>query len=119
MSRNLEAIYGKPLLQKISSTNLLIVGVGGIGCELLKNLAKSGFRKFTILDLDTIEDTNLNRQFFFRKGDIGGYKSVIGRERILQLDKELEVEALTSRYPCTDAASTRSSTTWSSSPSST
>jgi ubiquitin-like 1-activating enzyme E1 B len=88
-SRNLSLIYGESLLTRIAQANLLIVGVGGIGCELLKLLSKSGFRKFTILDLDTIEETNLNRQFFFRKGDIGGYKAQIGKERILMIDPEL------------------------------
>lgn len=119
MSRNLLAIYGPSLLAQISSSNLLIVGVGGIGCELLKLLSKSGFRRFTILDLDIIEETNLNRQFFFRKGDIGSYKSQVGRERILRIDKDLQVEALTGKYARTDAASTSRTSTWSSSASST
>lgn len=48
-----------------------MIGVGGIGCELLKVLTNSGYRKMTILDLDTIEATNLNRQFYFRKEHVG------------------------------------------------
>lgn len=92
--RNLELLHGKTLAEKIIGSNLLIIGVGGIGCELLKNLAKTGFRRFTILDLDIIEETNLNRQFIFRKTDVGRYKSEVGRERTLELDPSLEIKSL-------------------------
>ena len=55
MSKIVDLLFGADTAKKIASTHLLIVGVGGIGCELLKSLSKSGFKKFTILDLDHIE----------------------------------------------------------------
>ncbi|GET85425.1 ubiquitin activating enzyme, putative [Leishmania tarentolae] len=53
----------------------LVVGAGGIGCELLHLLALSGFAHLTVIDMDLVELSNLNRQFLFTYSDIGKAKS--------------------------------------------
>ncbi|GKZ01202.1 hypothetical protein MPSEU_001071600 [Mayamaea pseudoterrestris] len=73
----MEATVGSDLLQKIRDAQLLVVGAGGIGCELLKNLALCGFRKVHVIDLDTIDVSNLNRQLLFRSQHVGQPKCTV------------------------------------------
>ena len=70
--------------EKLSKINILVVGAGGIGCELLKFLVMSGFKNISIVDMDKIEISNLNRQFLFDRSCIGKYKSEMA---ILSIEK--------------------------------
>ncbi|KAF2072654.1 hypothetical protein CYY_006033 [Polysphondylium violaceum] len=84
---------GLNLFQKIQKAKILVVGAGGIGCELLKNLILSGFINIEIIDLDTIDLSNLNRQFLFRKHHIGMSKSKIAREAVLKYNPSANIVA--------------------------
>jgi len=68
------------LREKIKSAKVLCVGAGGIGCELLKTLVCTGFQNIEVIDLDTIETSNLNRQFLFRKHHVGQSKAQTAAE---------------------------------------
>ncbi|KAI0339312.1 hypothetical protein BDW22DRAFT_1409173 [Trametopsis cervina] len=74
---NATAILGPELAARLPEVKVLLVGAGGIGCELLKNIVLTGFGRITLLDLDTIDLSNLNRQFLFRKKDVKQSKALV------------------------------------------
>lgn len=78
-------------LSAIKGSKVLMVGAGGIGCELLKSLALSGFQDIHIIDMDTIEVSNLNRQFLFRHTHVGQSKAKVARDAVLRFRPQISI----------------------------
>jgi len=86
-------VFSDSLEKSITDARLLVVGAGGIGCELLKNIVLTGFNNIEVIDLDTIDVSNLNRQFLFQKQHVGKSKSSVARESALRFAPEAKIKA--------------------------
>lgn len=86
-------VLGEKSFNRISSAKILIVGAGGIGCELLKNVVLTGFKNVHIIDLDTIDLSNLNRQFLFQARHIKRSKSEVAKETASKFNPDVDIVA--------------------------
>jgi molybdopterin/thiamine biosynthesis adenylyltransferase len=81
-------------LPKVAQARVLVVGAGALGNEVCKDLALSGFRRFTLVDMDRVVFSNLNRCLFFTEEDARGKELKVNavRRGMLALVPGLEIE---------------------------
>ncbi|CCF58176.1 hypothetical protein KAFR_0E00220 [Kazachstania africana CBS 2517] len=89
------AVYGIDFQKKVANSKVFLVGSGAIGCEMLKNWALMGLGSgsdgyVVVTDNDTIEKSNLNRQFLFRSKDVGRNKSEVAAEAVVAMNSDLK-----------------------------
>ena len=95
------AIFGQNIQNQLSKLNIFIIGAGALGCEFLKIFSLMGIatspyssNKVIVTDNDNIEISNLNRQFLFRKTDVGKSKSNIACKSVKQINEKFKCEDL-------------------------
>ncbi len=77
--------------KKLSNTNCIIVGCGGIGCYTALQLAFLGVRRLILVDMDKVDETNLNRQFFY-ESDIGKMKVDALKDKLTKINSKIKIE---------------------------
>jgi len=76
----------------IKNSRVLIAGVGGLGCEIAKNLAMLGVGHLELVDLDIIEHSNLNRQILFAGAKEGEPKAMVAAKRLSEINPNISVK---------------------------
>ncbi len=76
----------------VKNSRVLIAGVGGLGCEIAKNLAMLGVGHLDLVDLDIIEHSNLNRQILFAGAKMGGSKAIEAAKRLKDINPNIIIK---------------------------
>jgi len=85
--------FNEENIQKLNKAKITIVGLGGIGCPLTQYLVSSGIKNLTFFDGDHIEKSNLARQILYSLEDIGKYKTLIAKEKLLKTNPNCNITA--------------------------
>lgn len=86
-----ELIIGKEAIEKLQKSKVAVFGIGGVGSFAVEGLARAGVGKFVLVDNDTVDITNLNRQLIATTKTLDKYKVDVMKERILEINPEAEV----------------------------
>ena len=87
-----ELLFGKDAIDKLKKSKVIIFGLGGVGGYVAEALTRSATGKIDIVDFDTITPTNLNRQIIALHSTLGRYKTDVMKERMLDINPEIEIE---------------------------
>ena len=90
-----ERLIGKENLEKLSKAKIAVFGIGGVGSFVVEGLARAGIGKFLLVDNDTVDITNINRQIHANITTVGKNKIDVMKERILSINPEAEVDVST------------------------
>lgn len=86
-------LLGEEALQRLRSSYVAVFGIGGVGGYVCEALARSGVGRFDLIDSDKVDITNLNRQIIALRSTIGKYKVDVMKERMLDIDPDIDVVA--------------------------
>ena len=87
------AVLGEYAITKLKNCRVAVFGVGGVGSYTVEALARAGVGAIDLIDNDTFNVTNINRQLYATHKTIGQYKVDVARERILDINPECKVTA--------------------------
>lgn len=89
-----QLLLGEEKLSRLINSNVLVVGLGGVGGIAAEMIARSGVGKMTIVDADTVDPTNRNRQIPALFSTEGVLKTTVLKQRLLDINPELELTVI-------------------------
>ena len=84
-------LLGEDRMNYLSGCHVLVVGLGGVGAYAAEQLCRAGIGKMTIVDADTVNESNLNRQLPALRSTIGRPKAEVVAQRLLDINPKLEL----------------------------
>ena len=88
-----ELLIGKECIEKLSKAKVIVYGVGGVGSFVVEGLVRAGVGHLIIVDYDKYDITNINRQIGAMHSTIGKYKIDVMKERVLDINPNIKIEA--------------------------
>lgn len=85
------ALIGKDNLEKIKHTKIAVLGLGGVGGAVVESLCRAGVQTMLLVDSDTVDISNLNRQLLTTTKVVGEKKTTIAKERVLSINPSATV----------------------------
>jgi tRNA A37 threonylcarbamoyladenosine dehydratase len=89
-----ELMYGSEAIQRLISSHVLVVGLGGVGAYAAEMLVRAGVGELTIADADSVSPTNINRQLVALHSTIGLEKCEVLRARLMDINPELKLHVV-------------------------
>ncbi|MBS5790983.1 tRNA threonylcarbamoyladenosine dehydratase [Fusobacterium sp.] len=98
MFQRTELLIGKENLNKLQHSHVIVFGVGGVGGFAIEALVRSGIVEISIVDFDTVDLTNLNRQIIATQDSIGKLKTSVMRDRLLSINPNVIVHEFPEKF---------------------
>lgn len=93
-----ELLVGESVMEDLQRARVIIFGVGGVGSWCAEGLIRSGIKHLTIVDCDTVEESNVNRQLMATSKTVGQVKVDVLKERLLEINPDAEIVAIRTVY---------------------
>ena len=93
-----EMALGREAMERLDQAHVAVFGIGGVGSFVCEALARSGVGALTLVDCDTISQSNINRQLIALHSTLGKYKADVMKDRILDINPDCLVRAINDLY---------------------
>lgn len=93
-----EAVLGISAVEKLKAANILLLGVGGVGSYCAESLCRAGIGSFTLVDPDTVNPTNINRQLVALNSTVGMSKVDVMKSRMLDINPSCHVNIIKASF---------------------
>ena len=90
-------LLGEEKIKTFENKVILLCGLGGVGGTALEALARSGFKHFILVDFDTVDESNLNRQILYTFADVEKAKTDVAKQRILSINPDAQIEVISKK----------------------